>query len=116
MVKPGLLYLDVLRAVKEISPVPVGSYCVSGAYAMIKSAAANGWIDEKRAHHLFGAQLGALAARGLDRLLSSQDDITERLKRRGDRDSSSGFSCFLWEQSGPLMRVCTGCVRHDELS
>ncbi len=49
MVKPGLLYLDVLRAVKEISPVPVGTYCVSGEYAMIKAAAANGWIDERRA-------------------------------------------------------------------
>ncbi len=49
MVKPGLLYLDVLRAVKEISAVPVGTYCVSGEYAMIKAAAANGWIDERRA-------------------------------------------------------------------
>jgi porphobilinogen synthase len=49
MVKPGLLYMDVLRAVKEISPVPVGTYCVSGEYAMIKAAAANGWIDEQRA-------------------------------------------------------------------
>ncbi|MGN0838165.1 MAG: porphobilinogen synthase [Pyramidobacter sp.] len=49
MVKPGLLYMDVLRAVKEISPVPVGTYCVSGEYAMIKAAAANGWLDEKRA-------------------------------------------------------------------
>lgn len=48
MVKPGLPYLDVLRAVKEISPVPVGAYCVSGEYAMIKAAAANGWIDEER--------------------------------------------------------------------
>ncbi len=49
MVKPGLIYMDVLRAVSEISPVPVGSYCVSGEYAMIKAAAARGWIDEKRA-------------------------------------------------------------------
>lgn len=48
MVKPGMPYLDVLSAVKEISPVPVGSYCVSGEYAMIKAAGANGWIDEER--------------------------------------------------------------------
>ncbi len=48
MVKPGLLYMDVLRAVKEISTVPVGSYCVSGEYAMIKAAAAKGWLDEPR--------------------------------------------------------------------
>ena len=49
MVKPGLPYLDVLKAVKEKSPVPVGSYCVSGEYSMIKAAAANGWLDEERA-------------------------------------------------------------------
>ena len=48
MVKPGLPYLDILKAVKEVSPVPVGSYCVSGEYSMIKAAAANGWIDEER--------------------------------------------------------------------
>ena len=49
MVKPGLPYLDVLRAVKEAVNVPVGSYCVSGEYSMIKAAAANGWLDEKKA-------------------------------------------------------------------
>lgn len=48
MVKPGLIYMDVLAAVKEISTVPVGSYCVSGEYAMLKAAALNGWLDEKR--------------------------------------------------------------------
>jgi len=45
MVKPGLPYLDVVRAVKEISEVPVAVYNVSGEYAMIKAAAQNGWID-----------------------------------------------------------------------
>jgi len=49
MVKPGLPYLDVLKAVKEVSPVPVGSYNVSGEYSMIKAAAMKGWIDEERA-------------------------------------------------------------------
>jgi len=49
MLKPGLPYLDMLRAVKEQSPVPVGAYCVSGEYSMIKAAAANGWLDEERA-------------------------------------------------------------------
>lgn len=47
MVKPGLIYMDVLRAVKEISPVPVGSYCVSGEYSMLKAAAMHGWLDER---------------------------------------------------------------------
>ncbi|NLL37059.1 MAG: porphobilinogen synthase [Fretibacterium sp.] len=49
MVKPGLPYLDVIRAVKEKSCVPVGAYSVSGEYAMIKAAAARGWVDECRA-------------------------------------------------------------------
>lgn len=48
MVKPGLPYLDVLRAVKERVCVPVGSYSVSGEYSMIKAAAARGWLDEER--------------------------------------------------------------------
>jgi len=44
MVKPGLPYLDVLRAVAEISPVPVAVYNVSGEYAMHRAAAEKGWI------------------------------------------------------------------------
>ncbi|SMC65008.1 porphobilinogen synthase [Lentzea albidocapillata] len=48
MVKPALLYLDVLRAVAEISDVPVAAYQISGEYAMIEAAAANGWIDRER--------------------------------------------------------------------
>lgn len=49
MVKPGLPYLDVIRAVKNEVNVPVAVYNVSGEYAMIKAAAANGWIDEDQA-------------------------------------------------------------------
>jgi porphobilinogen synthase len=49
MVKPGLPYLDVVRAVKESVNIPVSVYNVSGEYAMIKAAAANGWLDEKQA-------------------------------------------------------------------
>ena len=48
MVKPGLPYLDVLRLVAENSPVPVGAYQVSGEYAMVEAAAANGWLDRDR--------------------------------------------------------------------
>lgn len=48
MVKPGLPYLDVIRAVKNNVNVPVAVYNVSGEYAMIKAAAANGWIDEEQ--------------------------------------------------------------------
>ncbi|MFF7586081.1 porphobilinogen synthase [Kitasatospora purpeofusca] len=49
MVKPATAYLDVLRAVKDSSDVPVAAYQVSGEYAMLEAAAANGWIDRDRA-------------------------------------------------------------------
>jgi porphobilinogen synthase len=48
MVKPAMSYLDVLRAVAEISEVPVAAYQISGEYAMVEAAAANGWIDRGR--------------------------------------------------------------------
>jgi len=48
MVKPALPYLDVIRAVKEAVDRPVAAYNVSGEYAMVKAAAARGWIDEER--------------------------------------------------------------------
>jgi porphobilinogen synthase len=48
MVKPALPYLDVIRRVKDAFDVPVGAYNVSGEYAMVKAAAANGWLDEQR--------------------------------------------------------------------
>jgi porphobilinogen synthase len=48
MVKPALPYLDVIRAVKESFDRPVAAYNVSGEYAMVKAAAARGWIDEER--------------------------------------------------------------------
>jgi porphobilinogen synthase len=49
MVKPAMAYLDVVAAAAEVSPVPVAAYQVSGEYAMIRAAAANGWIDERAA-------------------------------------------------------------------
>jgi porphobilinogen synthase len=48
MVKPALPYLDVLRAVADSCPVPVAGYQVSGEYAMVEAAAANGWLDRDR--------------------------------------------------------------------
>lgn len=49
MVKPALPYLDVIRRVKDSLPeVPLAAYQVSGEYSMIKAAAANGWLDEKK--------------------------------------------------------------------
>ncbi len=48
MVKPALSYLDVIRAAAEASPVPVAAYNISGEYAMVEAAAANGWLDRER--------------------------------------------------------------------
>ncbi|OLT13430.1 delta-aminolevulinic acid dehydratase [Pseudonocardia sp. CNS-139] len=48
MVKPAMAYLDVLRAVAESADVPVAAYQVSGEYAMVEAAAANGWLDRER--------------------------------------------------------------------
>lgn len=45
MVKPGMPYLDIIRSVKDKFPVPVFAYQVSGEYAMLKAAAAQGWLD-----------------------------------------------------------------------
>jgi porphobilinogen synthase len=46
MVKPALPYLDVIRAVREASTLPLAAYNVSGEYSAVKAAAANGWLDE----------------------------------------------------------------------
>ena len=48
MVKPALAYLDIIRRVKDRFGVPVAAYNVSGEFAMVKAAAQNGWIDERR--------------------------------------------------------------------
>jgi porphobilinogen synthase len=47
MVKPALSYLDIIRDVREMTHLPVAAYNVSGEYAMVKAAAAQGWIDER---------------------------------------------------------------------
>jgi porphobilinogen synthase len=49
MVKPAMSYLDIVAAAAEISAVPVAAYQVSGEYAMISAAAANGWLDRRAA-------------------------------------------------------------------
>jgi porphobilinogen synthase len=48
MVKPALPYLDVIKAIKQETKFPLAAYNVSGEYAMLKAAAANGWLDEQR--------------------------------------------------------------------
>ena len=48
MVKPALPYLDVIQRVRERFDVPIAAYNVSAEFSMVKAAARNGWIDEKR--------------------------------------------------------------------
>jgi porphobilinogen synthase len=48
MVKPAMAYMDIIRRVKDRFQVPVAAYNVSGEFAMVKAAAAKGWIDERR--------------------------------------------------------------------
>jgi len=47
MIKPALSYLDIIRRVRDVCQLPIAAYNVSGEYAMIKAAAANGWLDER---------------------------------------------------------------------
>ncbi len=67
MVKPALAYLDVLRRVRDAVDVPVAAYNVSGEYAMVEAAAANGWIDREPA---ILETLGAFRRAGADVILT----------------------------------------------
>ncbi|MBM3978371.1 MAG: porphobilinogen synthase [Planctomycetes bacterium] len=67
MVKPALAYLDVIRAVKQATDLPLAAYNVSGEYAMVKAAAERGWIDEPR---IVRENLHALARAGADVLIT----------------------------------------------
>jgi porphobilinogen synthase len=67
MVKPALAYLDVIRAVRERFDLPVAAYQVSAEYAMIKAAAANGWIDEQR---IVDETLVSIARAGADIIIT----------------------------------------------
>src|SRR5262249_52353870 len=48
MVKPAMPYLDVISKARALTNLPIAAYNVSGEYSMVKAAAANGWIDERR--------------------------------------------------------------------
>jgi porphobilinogen synthase len=76
MVKPALSYLDVIQRTKETFNMPIAAYNVSGEFAMVKAAAANGWIDEKR---IVREILTSIKRAGADIILSyhTQDIITD---------------------------------------
>ena len=67
MVKPALAYLDVVRQVRDLVDVPVAAYNISGEYAMVEAAAANGWIDRDR---VIAETLTAVARAGADMILT----------------------------------------------
>jgi porphobilinogen synthase len=67
MVKPALAYLDVIREARDRFDAPIAAYNVSGEYAMVKAAAANGWIDEKR---IVGEILTSILRAGADFVLT----------------------------------------------
>nr|WP_269778558.1 porphobilinogen synthase [Microlunatus antarcticus] len=80
MVKPALAYLDVIRAVREVVDVPVAAYNISGEYAMVEAAAANGWIDRDAA---IGETLTSIRRAGADIVLTYW--ALEVAQRRGGR-------------------------------
>ena len=67
MVKPALAYLDVIQAVRGTTTLPLSAYNVSGEYAMVKAAAANGWIDEA---HVVRENLHAIRRAGADQIIT----------------------------------------------
>ncbi|WP_329089029.1 MULTISPECIES: porphobilinogen synthase [unclassified Streptosporangium] len=67
MIKPALAYLDILRQVRDAVDVPVAAYQVSGEYAMVEAAAANGWVDRDR---VIMESLVAIRRAGADMILT----------------------------------------------
>ena len=79
MVKPAMPYLDVIKQARAEFSVPVAAYQVSGEYAMIKAAAANGWLDERRAAM---ESLISIKRAGADIIISYfAEDALKELKR-----------------------------------
>ena len=78
MVKPALAYLDLIRVVKERFHVPTAAYNVSGEYAMIKAAAANGWVDGPR---IMLEVLTSIKRAGADLIISYFAEEFARLSR-----------------------------------
>ncbi len=80
MVKPALAYLDILRRVKDEFRVPTAAYNVSGEYAMVKAAAARGWIDERR---IVLETLTGMRRAGADMILTYHAPDVARWLRQG---------------------------------
>ena len=79
MVKPALAYLDVIRRVRDAVDIPVAAYNISGEYAMVEAAAANGWIDREAA---ILETLTSIRRAGADVMLTYWASEAARLLRR----------------------------------
>jgi porphobilinogen synthase len=80
MVKPALAYLDIIRDARERFDLPIAAYNVSGEYAMVKAAAQNGWIDERR---IVLETLTAIVRAGADFILTYHAGDAARWLREG---------------------------------
>jgi porphobilinogen synthase len=80
MIKPALAYLDIIARVRDEIDLPVAAYNVSGEYAMLKAAAANGWIDHDRA---VLETLTSIRRAGADMILTYHAKEAARLLKRG---------------------------------
>jgi porphobilinogen synthase len=80
MVKPALAYMDIIRRVKDAYGVPLAAYNVSGEYAMVKAAAARGWIDERR---IVLETLTGIRRAGADMILTYHAPDVARWLRQG---------------------------------
>lgn len=80
MVKPGLAYLDILRELRDRFTLPLAVYNVSGEYAMVKAAAAMGWVDERR---IVLENLTAFKRAGADLILTYHAPDAARLLQDG---------------------------------
>lgn len=83
MVKPALAYMDIIHQVREHINRPVATYNVSGEYAMVKAAAAKGWIDEKR---IVMESLLSMKRAGADMIISYHaPDVARWLKEEAGK-------------------------------
>jgi len=85
MVKPAMLYLDIIAKLRENTTLPIAAYQVSGEYAMLKAASQNGWLDEKT---VVLESLQAIRRAGSDLIFTYYGRQASRWLRELDQDSS----------------------------
>ncbi len=81
MVKPALAYLDVIRAARDRFDLPMAAYAVSGEYAMIEAAAANGWLDRERSVY---ESLTSIRRAGADLILTYHAPLALRMLKENN--------------------------------